>query len=252
MSSRLIKIAIACALLVLTGCGSKRHAESTPAGDYKPAGNTSGTATPPFTEWQSDEMADALVKEAMKWIGTAYRYGGDSRRGTDCSGLVMSVYRDVCGIKLPRTTREQLAYCSRLKKGQEQAGDLIFFGSGKDPAQVSHVGICIGNGEMVHASSSRGVVVSTFTSGYWGERFRWSGRVDGAPLSWANVNGVKPSKGKKNKKSKQPKQPTLASQPPSTSTSPMPPSGTVVEMDLLDFIISQKTDSILNTLSPEP
>ena len=72
-----------------------------------------------------------------------------------------------------------------LARNKTRIGDLVFFGAG---GGVSHVGLYIGKGEMIHASSSRGVMVSNIDSGYWGDRFRGSGRVDGAEQSWAANN----------------------------------------------------------------
>lgn len=137
-----------------------------------------------------DPMARALISEAQQWIGTRYRYGGQTKDGTDCSGLVMSLYKDVCGVKIPRTTTEQVRYCTKVARNKIRPGDLVFFGGGTDD-NVSHVGLYIGHGQMVHASSSRGVTVSGFDSGYWGERYFTGARVDGAPVSFAAIHGEK-------------------------------------------------------------
>lgn len=226
-------------MLLLTGCGSRKRVvvRGLPDG----GGDVSSVAVDSrYTSSIADPMGRALVEEAVKWIGTAYRYGGQTREGTDCSGLVMSLYRDVCNVKIPRSTTEQRAYCSRLSSGREQIGDLMFFGSGTDPMKVSHVGLYIGDGRMIHASSSRGVVVSSITSGYWAERFKGAGRVDAAPLAWADVHG------KSKVAAPAPVASAATPAPEATAVAtPVPPSA--VEIDLLDIIINQKLDSIFST-----
>lgn len=136
-------------------------------------------------------MGRDLAAEARRWLGTPYRYGGQDRSGTDCSGLVMEVYREVCAVKLPRSSSSQKAYCTEVARNKARMGDLMFFGgSGK----VSHVGLYIGNGEMIHASSSRGVMISNVDTGYWGQRLLGAGRVGGAQESWAKAGKGKNGK----------------------------------------------------------
>lgn len=125
---------------------------------------------------RSDE---SLIKEAKKWIGTKYKYGGHSKSGTDCSGFVMEVYKSTYDFKLPRTSRDQQEFCKKIKKSQLKVGDLVFFATGKSKNRVSHVGIYIGNGEFIHASSSKGVVISKLEQSYYIRTYHSSGRVEG-------------------------------------------------------------------------
>jgi lipoprotein Spr len=118
-------------------------------------------------------MGNLIVSEAFSWLGTPYRYGGDSRSGVDCSGLVAQVY-GALGISVPRTSRTQYENSERVKTEKLQQGDLIFFSNG---AIVNHVGIYIGNGEMIHASSSRGVIKQAVSDEYYTRRFAGVGRV---------------------------------------------------------------------------
>jgi cell wall-associated NlpC family hydrolase len=100
-----------------------------------------------------DPVRLKVVEEANKWLGTPYCLGGIANC-VDCSGLVQNIFRNV-GITLPRTASEQ-AQTGRLIKTQDiTVGDLLFFGNGK---KISHVAIYVGNNEVVHTSSSRGVV----------------------------------------------------------------------------------------------
>ena len=118
-----------------------------------------------------------LIKEAKKWLGTKYKYGGHSKSGTDCSGFVMQIYKSVYDIKLPRSSREQQEFCKKIKKSQLKIGDLVFFATGKKKGKVSHVGLYIGNGEFIHASSSKGVVISKLEQNYYIRTYHSSGRV---------------------------------------------------------------------------
>lgn len=179
-----IVVAIAAGLLLFSACKSSK--------------GVSGRMSIDYSKEHADPMGKELVDEARKWLGTPYRYGGSTRNGTDCSGLVMSLYRDVCAVKIPRTTREQKSYCTEVARNKTRIGDLVFFGSGSG---ISHVGLYIGKGEMIHASSSKGVMVSNIDTGYWGNRYRGAGRVAGAGKSWA-ANAGKRKKRKSDVNSK--------------------------------------------------
>ena len=120
-----------------------------------------------------------LIKEAKKWIGTKYLYGGHSKAGTDCSGFVMEVFLSVYNYKLPRTSKAQQEFCKKIKKSQLKIGDLVFFATSKDASKVSHVGIYIGEDEFIHASSSKGVVISKLSQNYYVKAYHSSGRVEG-------------------------------------------------------------------------
>jgi cell wall-associated NlpC family hydrolase len=92
-----------------------------------------------------------VVAEARLWIGTPYRWGGTSRRGVDCSGLVQQVYRTT-GVILPRTAREQMAAAQRIIRADARPGDLVGNPSG------SHIGIYIGGNQMIDSPSAGGRV----------------------------------------------------------------------------------------------
>ncbi len=100
-----------------------------------------------------------IVDVAEEWLGTPYKWGGESKEGADCSGFVQSIYHNF-GIKLPRTAADQYDYSERVDSTELQVGDLLFF---KKRDRVTHVGIYIGNNQMIHASSKRGVVVQDLT-----------------------------------------------------------------------------------------
>lgn len=119
-----------------------------------------------------------LIEEAESWIGTPYVYAkADKGVGTDCSGMVMKVYETVTNRKLPRNSARQAEFCIPLAAEEVATGDLIFFATGKDPERVSHVGIVVDNQSFIHASSSKGVVISDFTTPYYRKHFMMFGRV---------------------------------------------------------------------------
>jgi len=225
------------AMLLLTGCKSSRSsARRGGSGPSEVVGNYSSDKD--YAKGVKDPMAKALINEAQGWIGTRYVYGGESKRGTDCSGLVMRVYDNVCGLKLPRSTREQVKYCTKVARNKMRPGDLVFFASGRKDDKVFHVGLYIGDGKMIHASSSRGVMVSGFDSGYWSERYFTGGRVDGASRAFASTKSPK-----KGKTKRQPPTAPPAVAPAETPASPESPA----TIDLLDLIINQKVDSIFTS-----
>lgn len=99
---------------------------------------------------------EKILREAERWLGTPYCYGGNSSSCTDCSGFVAQVYLSY-GMKIPRTSIEQFNYGRKISAEEAEIGDLVFFKleTGKE---VSHVGIYVGNYQFIHASTSRGVV----------------------------------------------------------------------------------------------
>lgn len=119
-----------------------------------------------------------LVEESLSWVGTPYRYAGsDKGKGTDCSGLVCKVYQQVTGKKLPRNSGKQAEFCDKIKRKALKAGDLVFFATGRDKSVISHVGIMIDSNQFVHASASKGVIVSDLDTPYYQRTFMMCGRV---------------------------------------------------------------------------
>lgn len=110
----------------------------------------------------------------QSWKGTGYRLGGTSRKGVDCSAFTQITFRDLFGIQLPRMTIDQAKAGRKVPKSQLQAGDLVFFNTGRGP-NGKHVGIYIKNGQFMHASTKKGVTYSDLNSPYWSKTF-WQAR----------------------------------------------------------------------------
>lgn len=106
-----------------------------------------------------DNNRKKLLAEAKKWIGIPYCYGG-TNNCVDCSGLTQNVYKSI-GIILPRTASDQANYGEEISLYDALPGDLLFFGSN---TKVTHVAIYIGNNEIIHSSSSRGVICEKLNS----------------------------------------------------------------------------------------
>jgi cell wall-associated NlpC family hydrolase len=106
----------------------------------------------------------ALRVGIRSWLGTPHRMGGMSRRGIDCSGLVVVLYENLFDLQLPRTTTALMHTGRRVEKENLAAGDLLFF---KPRTKVHHVGIYLGQGEFVHTSSRNGVMVSRMNDDFW-------------------------------------------------------------------------------------
>jgi murein DD-endopeptidase len=109
-----------------------------------------------------------ILAEARSRLGTPYRYGGNGRDGLDCSGLVQRAYSRA-GIEVPRTSQAQF----QALPGVEEArpGDLLFFDTGRG-GKASHVGIYLGDGEMIHAPGrGREVTTARLEVDYWQRRF---------------------------------------------------------------------------------
>ena len=132
------------------------------------------TGRPGSPEALNGASAAAIIATAKQYIGVPYVWGGSTPSGFDCSGFVQYVFARH-GITLPRTSRDQYSVGTWVSKSNLQPGDLVFYntsGSG-----VSHLGIYIGNGQFIHASSSKGVMISEMSNSYWSARYYGARRV---------------------------------------------------------------------------
>lgn len=97
----------------------------------------------------ASDMGGIAARTAERFVGIPYRWGGNNVvDGMDCSGFVRAVY-NLCGVNIPRTSREQYGTGENVARDDLQDGDLVFFGA--SPEQINHVGIYVGKGKFVHA-----------------------------------------------------------------------------------------------------
>lgn len=118
-----------------------------------------------------------LYIASAEWIGVPYRMGGNSQRGTDCSGLVSQLYKRVYNIGLARSTSGQLKESNKVARKKLREGDLVFFTSRASRKKVAHVGIYLKDGKFVHASTTQGVIVSALSEKYYKQHWLCGGRV---------------------------------------------------------------------------
>jgi cell wall-associated NlpC family hydrolase len=125
------------------------------------------------------QTVSQLYELHRQWRGTPYRYGGSSRNGIDCSALIQSGFRQHFNQELPRTTEGLLVVGDIISADELRAGDLVFFKTG---SFGRHAGIYIENGRFLHASTSKGVIISDMKTPFW-KRHYWTARRIERPVT---------------------------------------------------------------------
>ena len=125
----------------------------------------------------SQNEADQLIGSAMSLLGVAYRFGGTSpTTGMDCSAFMQYIFRRTMQVNLPRTSSEQAKVGTQVSRSALQPGDMVFFSPGG--RRISHVGMYIGNGRMVHAPrTGKNIDITSIDSGYWAKYYTTARRV---------------------------------------------------------------------------
>ena len=133
-----------------------------------------GKAMPAMVSRGSNYISRRVVATSMQYIGVPYVFGGTSPAGFDCSGYVRYVFAQA-GISLPRMADEQYYMGTPIASNELRAGDLVFFSTYE--YGPSHVGIYLGDGNFINASSSRGVAIDSLSSSYWGSCYIGARRI---------------------------------------------------------------------------
>jgi lipoprotein Spr len=144
-------------------------------------------STPSYYNWIQKKFAkkmdvhpskvtnEALYNFINEWYGTRYVYGGTTKRGIDCSSFVQKLIRATFNANMQRTAANQKRTTKYVKRDELKEGDLVFFKI--KVHRISHVGVYLQNNKFVHASSSRGVMISSLNSSYWTRYYAGGGRV---------------------------------------------------------------------------
>ena len=123
---------------------------------------------------------ETVIQTARSYTGTPYKWGGTTRSGMDCSGLLLNSFKAI-DYDIPRTSAQQSKTGKRVAKNEIKEGDLVFFATGKKKRKITHVGLVTevhGNEvRFIHASSSLGVVESDLNTDYYQKRFRQARRI---------------------------------------------------------------------------
>ncbi len=134
------------------------------------------------------KIIEKIEQRAKSFLGVPYVWGATGPSKFDCSGFTQWVYRDV-GINIPRVSKEQARVGEFIEYNNLQRGDMVFFDTKKNPTgRVNHVGIYLGNGDFIHASSSgKSVVIYNFNKKkFYKKRFLWGRRVIMPNLHYAS------------------------------------------------------------------
>ena len=127
------------------------------------------------------QLLPQLYGAIDEWIGTPYRYGRNSKiNGTDCSGFVGEIFKEIFAADLPRSTAAMINIINTKQRTELQEGDLIIFNYyGR---RNSHVGIYLQNGWFVHASTVYGVTLSNLNTPFYVKKFSKGGSVNGLDI----------------------------------------------------------------------
>jgi hypothetical protein len=165
--------------LVLSGCRHKK--DLTKTGDKKNEFRLSDDNPLKTKLGLSDkEIRDIKIYRFVNdWYGAPYKYGGCLKTGVDCSCFASNLYSSVYARKIPRTAGDIHKECDKVSIGKIRQGDLLFFGT--NGKSISHVGVYLKDNKFVHASTSKGVIISDLDESYYKKTFHSAGRLK--PLS---------------------------------------------------------------------
>ena len=152
--------------LLMISCGSSK--------------NVTSTSKKTATSQKEITIADKIVWTAVSYKGVRYKYGGTTNKGMDCSGLIHTAFKQR-DVDIPRTSREMYTKGYNISLRKVQRGDLLFFKTARKRGKVNHVGLVtsVQNGDIrfIHATSSRGVIVTSLNQDYWNKAFIKAKRV---------------------------------------------------------------------------
>ncbi|MBI4946712.1 MAG: C40 family peptidase [Bacteroidetes bacterium] len=158
-------------LLIVFGCGTKHQA----TGGSSSKNNIEDKYSHLLgvnKENISDRKLYAFIDD---WYGTPYQYGGKTKKGIDCSGFTILLYKEVFGKELCGTSSSLYNQCKKISKEELKEGDLVFFKI--ESKDISHIGIYLQNNKFVHASTKAGIIVNDLNEVYYKKYFAGGGRM---------------------------------------------------------------------------
>lgn len=172
-------IIILCLAFCFTNCKSSKSNKTSKS----PAASSSNRITTSNTNRNSPEnlkLAEDIIEDAEKYDGVRYKYGGTTKQGMDCSGLVFTAFSEN-GISLPRSSSQIATTGDWIDLKEVNKGDLLFFATQKNSRTVNHVGLVTYAGndriDFIHATTSAGVITSSLAERYWYFAFVQARRV---------------------------------------------------------------------------
>jgi lipoprotein Spr len=174
---RILILCSACVLL-FSGCGAK-NVYTNEVLPVQTSNDTHELLSKQFNLKLSQKDNIELYDISSKWLKTPYKMGGNSKKGVDCSGFVNAVYKDVYKKTLNRSTANIFKKdIAKVELSNLNEGDLVFFRTGKGDKKVpNHVGIYLKDGKFIHASTSKGVIVSSLDEQYYKKAWISGGKV---------------------------------------------------------------------------
>lgn len=128
-------------------------------------------------------IREKMLMEVIKYLGTPYKYGGNTKAGMDCSAFTQILFKDVFNISLERSARLQYNQGKVLSSDDElKFGDLVFFNTRKR-VKPGHVGIYIGDNLFAHASTKKGVTITALDYDYYAKRYMGARRFENNGLT---------------------------------------------------------------------
>jgi cell wall-associated NlpC family hydrolase len=132
---------------------------------------------PAENDFETGTSKERMLMEIIKYLNVPYLYGGNSKSGIDCSAFTQNIYKTTLSTNLFRTARDQYKQGEVISNMEDlKFGDLVFFDTRKD-VRPGHVGIYIGDDLFAHASTKKGVTISSITHSYYKTRFMGGRRI---------------------------------------------------------------------------
>lgn len=162
-----------------TGYIAKSQVLATDAGEYFVSAvenSSESTTLPSYSAQEALLLREQLVTTSKKYIGVPYVWGGSSPYGFDCSGYTQYVYKKV-GLSINRVVVAQMSNGIIVPKENLQPGDLVVFSNTGSYGFGSHIGMYLGNDQVIHASETKGITIVSLSNSYFASHYQCGIRV---------------------------------------------------------------------------